>query len=55
VSQVRERHDQRRGLVELAEIGRGVDGVHAGKRFRGSCIDAGDAGVSVRTSQDGGL
>ena len=55
VGQARMRDDQRRGLVELAQVGGGQDQVHAGQRARAGDVDRpmprGRAGCAARGVQ----
>ena len=52
VRQARVRYDERRRLVEVAQVGGGIDRPHARMRQRHARIDASDPRMAVRTAQD---
>ena len=52
VGQARVRNHQRGGLVEVAQVGGGVDGAHARVGPRRRRVDARDPGVAIRAAQD---
>ena len=55
MGQARMRDQERRGLVELAELGGGQDQVHARQRAGASRVDRADARVRVRAAEAGGV